>query len=49
MPGKVFVQMYGNLEWKTELAEEQSLGKRQVLGKEKEGKSGKIGNALPLQ
>lgn len=49
-PGKVFMQMYSNLEWETELAEEQSMGKRQVLGEEKEEqKSEKIGNALPLQ
>lgn len=40
------MQMYSNLEWETE----QSMGKRQVLGEEKEEqKSEKIGNALPLQ
>jgi len=33
MPGKVLVQMYSNLEWETDLAEEQSMRKRQVLGK----------------
>lgn len=50
MPGKVFVQMCSNLEWETELAEEQSMGKRQVLGEEKEEwKCDKLGNALPLQ
>ena len=36
MPGKVFVQMYSNLEWETDLAEEQPMGKRQVLGEEEE-------------
>lgn len=36
MPGKVFVQMCSDLEQQTELAEEQSMGKRQVLGEEKE-------------
>lgn len=50
MPGKVFVQMYSNLEWETKLVEEQSVGEWQVLGEEKEEwKRGKIGNALPLQ
>lgn len=38
MPGEVFVQMYSNLEQETELAEEQSMGKRQVLGEEKNEK-----------
>lgn len=28
------VQMYSNLEWETDLAEELSMGKRQVLGEE---------------
>lgn len=36
MPGEVFVQMYSNLEQETELAKEQPMGKRQVLGEEKE-------------
>lgn len=34
MPGKVFVQMYSNLDWETDLAEEQSMGEREVLGEE---------------
>lgn len=34
MPGKVFVQMYSNLDWETDLAEEQSTGEREVLGEE---------------
>lgn len=36
MPGKVFVQMYSNLKWETELVEQQSMGKCQLLGEEKE-------------
>lgn len=44
------VQMYSNLEWETDLAEELSMGKRQVLGeKEGEWQSDKIGNVFSLQ
>lgn len=36
MPGKVFVQMYSNLEWEIDLAEEQSMEKDKCWGKRKE-------------
>lgn len=48
MPGKMFVQMYSNLECGSDLAEEQSMGKRQVGEEEGKRQSGKIGKAFPL-